>query len=113
MNSLDHVADIHSSIKEIQRVIKPGGLLLLMVDVNHDSTPCEPTSFGWDIVDEFTELELLEDGKYEKYAPQSVLYQKLLKEGRIPEVHNSSQPYDFSNHAKRYGTLRAKFRKPA
>ncbi len=110
-NALDHVADIDSSIKEIQRVIKPDGLFLLIVDVNHKPTPCEPITLGWDIIDKFTELKLLKINKYEKYAPQSTYYKKLMAEGRAPEVHHSSQPYDFKNPTKRYGVIFAKFQK--
>ena len=43
-NSLDHVEDLQQSADEIQRVIKPGGLLLLICDVNRKATLTEPHS---------------------------------------------------------------------
>ncbi|MFN6014967.1 MAG: class I SAM-dependent methyltransferase [Flavobacteriales bacterium] len=41
-NSLDHVEDINQSINEIKRCTKSGGLILLLVEVNHPPTSCEP-----------------------------------------------------------------------
>lgn len=41
-NSLDHVEDIEQTIKEIKRVTRPGSIFLLLVEVNHQPTDCEP-----------------------------------------------------------------------
>lgn len=41
-NSLDHVADVEKSMSEVKRVTRPGGLFLLLVEVNHSPTLCEP-----------------------------------------------------------------------
>lgn len=41
-NSLDHVADVDRTIAEIKRVLRPRGLFLLLVEVNHPPSPCEP-----------------------------------------------------------------------
>lgn len=41
-NSLDHVEDVDRTIKEIKRVTRSGGLFLLLVEVNHPPTSCEP-----------------------------------------------------------------------
>jgi len=41
-NSLDHVEDFSKTIQEIKRCVTPGGLFLLLVEVNHPSTACEP-----------------------------------------------------------------------
>ena len=41
-NSRDHVEDDEATLKEIKRVTKPGGLFLLLVEVNHPPTACEP-----------------------------------------------------------------------
>jgi len=47
-NSLDHVEDIEKTISEIKRIIKPGGIFLLIVDVHLYPTPTEPQSIKWD-----------------------------------------------------------------
>ncbi|RBP07118.1 methyltransferase family protein [Roseiarcus fermentans] len=52
-NALDHVDDVDETIGEIKRVLAPGGLLLLGVDVNHSPTMAEPVTLRWDIVDKF------------------------------------------------------------
>ena len=41
-NSLDHVENIEKTIREIKRILKPGGIFLLLVEVNHPPTDCEP-----------------------------------------------------------------------
>lgn len=41
-NSLDHVVDPTAAIAEIKRVTRRGGLFLLLVEVNHAPTVCEP-----------------------------------------------------------------------
>ncbi len=41
-NSLDHVRNVAHTIREIKRVTRPGGLFLLLVEVNHRPTACEP-----------------------------------------------------------------------
>lgn len=41
-NSLDHVEDVDRTIAEIKRVTRPGGTLLLIVEVNHRPTLTEP-----------------------------------------------------------------------
>lgn len=41
-NSLDHVEDIDQTLNEIKRIVRPGGIFLLLVEVNHTPTACEP-----------------------------------------------------------------------
>lgn len=41
-NSLDHVEDVDQTIREIKRITRPGGIFLLLVEVNHPPTDCEP-----------------------------------------------------------------------
>jgi len=41
-NSLDHVENVALTIQEIKRVTRDGGLFLLLVEVNHAPTDCEP-----------------------------------------------------------------------
>ncbi|MBN1593518.1 MAG: class I SAM-dependent methyltransferase [Candidatus Coatesbacteria bacterium] len=99
-NSLDHVNDLEQTIGEIKRIVAPGGLFLLLTDVNHDPTPCEPISFSWDIVKKFTPpMELVEEKHYEK-SP-----------GGMYKSIRVGAPYDHGNQSRRYGILSAMFRK--
>lgn len=41
-NSLDHVEHLEQTVNEIKRIIKPGGLFLLLVEANHPPKHCEP-----------------------------------------------------------------------
>lgn len=41
-NSLDHVEDVGRTIAEVKRITKAGAVFLLLVEVNHEPTPCEP-----------------------------------------------------------------------
>lgn len=100
-NSLDHVADVDATIAEIKRVVRPGGFFLLLTDVNHAPTPCEPQTFDWDIQDRFLpEFELLESRRYEKNTTTG-MYNGI----------RANEFFDQSNTARRAGTLSAKFRR--
>ena len=99
-NSLDHVNDLEQTINEIIRVTAPNGLFLLLTDVNHGATFCEPNEYSWAIVDRFSAgLKLVEMKKYEK--PESGLYQSILRN----VAYNDADP------AVRTAILSAKFRK--
>lgn len=41
-NSLDHVHDVKETAAEIKRILNPQGIFLLLVEVNHKATTCEP-----------------------------------------------------------------------
>ncbi|HET6161168.1 MAG TPA: class I SAM-dependent methyltransferase [Dongiaceae bacterium] len=53
-NSLDHVRDLTKVIAEIKRIVKPGGLFLLITEIGHEPTATEPQSFSFETVDRFT-----------------------------------------------------------
>ena len=100
-NSLDHVDDLDETISEIKRVVCPGGYFLLLTDVNHKATLCEPIEFGWEIAQAFTDvLEIVEEQRFEK--PVANMYQSI----------RTNTPYDMENKAHRYGVTSLKFRKP-
>ena len=58
-NSLDHVEDVEQTMSEIKRVTKPGGILLLLVDVNHPPNDCEPHELSPDKVVELLQPEFV------------------------------------------------------
>jgi ubiquinone/menaquinone biosynthesis C-methylase UbiE len=99
-NSLDHVDNIDKSINEIIRVIKSGGLFLLITDVNHQPTATEPISFSWDILEKFqSQMRVFEKTHYEK--SENGIYQSI----------TAGIAYDHSNPQQRYGVLSAKLQK--
>jgi SAM-dependent methyltransferase len=62
INSLDHVDDVPSAAAEMVRVLRPGGLLLIVTELNHRPRLTEPQSFGWEVLDTFVPpLEALEE----------------------------------------------------
>jgi ubiquinone/menaquinone biosynthesis C-methylase UbiE len=64
-NSLDHVTDLLATIREIARVTRPGGRFLLLSDVNHHPTVCEPIAFSWEITAKFRPwFEILHERRY-------------------------------------------------
>jgi ubiquinone/menaquinone biosynthesis C-methylase UbiE len=52
-NSLDHVRDLERVIAEIKRIVRPGGLFLLITEIGHAPTATEPQSFSFEIIDRF------------------------------------------------------------
>jgi ubiquinone/menaquinone biosynthesis C-methylase UbiE len=99
-NSLDHVANLDKSIAEIVRVVKPGGLFLLLSELDHPPTSCEPISFSWDIVDRFSPyFHILEERHFER-------------QGRgIYESIQMGVLYNHENPTYRYGIISAKFQR--
>ncbi|MFY7652354.1 MAG: class I SAM-dependent methyltransferase [Chitinophagaceae bacterium] len=72
-NSLDHVADIHLAVKEIKRVLKPGGLFLLIVDIHAMPTFTEPQTFTWQMANEyFNDMIVLEEKHLERIYPTRI-----------------------------------------
>jgi ubiquinone/menaquinone biosynthesis C-methylase UbiE len=61
-NSLDHIENISLAASEIRRVLKPGGLFLLIVDIHCLKTFTEPQTFNWNILnDYFADFEVIEE----------------------------------------------------
>ena len=50
-NSLDHVDNVDKTLYEITRVLKNGGTLLLITEINHAPTSCEPQTLTEELVD--------------------------------------------------------------
>lgn len=97
-NSLDHVDNLDQVVNEIIRVIAPGGLFLLLTELNHDPAPCEPIVFSWDIIEKFLpHLKVVEEKHYEKSA--SGMYESI----------RAGVPYNHANKLRRCGLLSASF----
>ena len=87
-NSLDHVEHVGKTLREIKRITRPNGVFLLLVEVNHPPTACEPHNLTpanllSDLMPEF-KCEFL--NVYEPELPgmyQSILANKKL---RNPEI---------------------------
>ncbi len=96
-NSLDHVANLEQTIKEIGRVTKPGGTFIVLTDVGHKPTPCEPVELNWDVMDAFRPMfDVLEERHFERNPTN--IYDSVLE----------GVPYDHGNPAERYGLLFAR-----
>ena len=52
-NALDHVSSIERTVTELVRVLKPGGDLLILVEIGHPPTITEPHRIDETIVDAF------------------------------------------------------------
>lgn len=85
-NSLDHVNSIEKTVSEIKRVTKKGGIFLLLVEINHDPTSCEPhkiePSFYKSLLPEFNMVELrfydaLPKGLYASLLVKPIEYQSI------------------------------------
>lgn len=99
-NSLDHVERLEIAILEITRVLKPGGLFLLLTDVNHKATAYEPQEFSWNVVERFEPaFELIAQRRYEKEA--GCMYESI-RQGKV---------YDINDYSPRYGILSVQLRK--
>ncbi|GAG00857.1 unnamed protein product, partial [marine sediment metagenome] len=97
-NSLDHVDNLEQTVNEIIRVIAPGGLFLLLTEVNHAPTVCEPQQFSWDVTKLFSpRLKALEEKHYENFGMGAYnrTYRKI--------------PYNHDDKSHRPGTLAVKF----
>jgi ubiquinone/menaquinone biosynthesis C-methylase UbiE len=66
-NSLDHVEDVDRAAVEIGRVLAPGGLLLMIVEVGHPASVTEPLTLTWELTEAFApRLRVLLECRLEK-----------------------------------------------
>lgn len=96
-NSLDHVDDLGAAIGEMKRVVKVGGLVLVLTDVHEEPTPQEPTCFGWDVVDQLRP----------ELVPQSIACYEKSRPGMYLSVDEGIL-FDHADPAPRYGVLSAR-----
>ena len=71
INNLDHVTQYKMGIKEICRILKPGGIFLLIVEIHAEPTPCEPLALPWNMTREFNAqgLVTIKEWHYETGPP--------------------------------------------
>lgn len=98
-NSIDHVKYLDKSAKEITRVLKKGGLFLLIVDVHSMSQLTEPQKIYWNFIEKyFPGLEVL-DEKHLKAVSAGKIYRNVRKNIKA------------ENQKKHKGVLTAKLKK--
>lgn len=96
-NSLDHVDDVQAVLREIARVLRPGGTFVLLTEIHDEQRPTEPAIFSWELTDWLAgDFERIEEQHYE-YADGP--YKSL--EARVPFDHEDPTP--------RAGVLAARF----
>lgn len=106
-NSLDHVEDIGKTIREIKRVTRPGGIFLLLVEINHPPTDCEPHELKPDTIVYSLKPEF-ECEELHVYKPvEQGMYQSILVGRKIPNPHNTQEIGYLSAKFKRVPTNRA------
>jgi len=99
-NSLDHVEDVNQTCMEIKRVLKSGGIFLLIVDVHAYPTPTEPQSLKWDFVKKFfNDFKILTEHHY-----------KITDPGKI--YANARSKVSLGDSKPKVGLLVAKLKKP-
>jgi SAM-dependent methyltransferase len=100
VNSLDHVDDVEAAARSLIRMLAPGGLLLLMTELNHEPTATEPQTFSWEVLDLLSPpLALLERRDLER------------TDDSVASCVRNKVPFDHENLASRPGVLWAKLRK--
>jgi ubiquinone/menaquinone biosynthesis C-methylase UbiE len=98
-NSLDHVENIEKTINEIKRILKPTGIFLLLVEVNHPPTDCEPH--------ELNQQQLIKAFSPEFYYEDIDLYKPIEK--GIYESIKANEKFDDPLMTKQIGYFSAKF----
>ena len=97
INSLDHVDDVGAAVAELTRVTRPGGRLLLLVDINHDPTPMEPHRLGWDFLDGFgSDWRVLERREFARFS-----------DNMYDNVFVAGEPYAAADRDREPGVLAA------
>lgn len=91
-NALDHVEDVRASLREMARVLRPGGMLVLVVDIHRRPTVAEPHALPWDLATWLDpSLEVVEERHLEKPSRGDYLANPV--------------PFDHADPTDRYGVL--------
>lgn len=98
-NSLDHVDDIGQALKEIKRITRPEGYFLLLVEVNHPPTDCEPHNLSPDEI-----IEMLKP----EFACESVRVYRRAGRGIYDSIESGTE-LDIREWQSAKGYMSAKF----
>lgn len=66
INNFDHVHSPSQSAAEIHRVLKPGGKLLIIVEIHDEARKCEPNAFDWSLLKMFHGMRIIDERHTEK-----------------------------------------------
>jgi len=103
-NSLDHVDDLDASIAEMTRVLTPGGLLVIVVEVGHAPTIAEPHRLDRDLAQRFGDAFTVEREQHLEFHAD--------KPGAAASLRRSL-PFDHQDRRDRSGTLHLQLRRIA
>lgn len=85
INSIDHVDDIEKSISEINRVLKTSGTFILIVEINHNPTVCEPHTLSENFINTIENNSVL-------VCLKSNLYGLKYKDNLFRNIRENIQP---------------------
>jgi SAM-dependent methyltransferase len=98
-NNLDHVDNLPTTISEIKRVLKPGGIFLLIVEINHQPTMTEPISLTRDVLNQFTpELRIVRSWECRMLPGRHDIYASVMNNDRPT---NQEEPSVLCTHLVR------------
>jgi ubiquinone/menaquinone biosynthesis C-methylase UbiE len=101
-NNLDHVDNYKKVLKEIHRVLRPGGWFLLVVEIHPYPQRCEPIVIPWSITEEIKDIGFTVD-----YVRHSEGY----KQKSVTDAIFNMPIFDHNNKKTRKGWLVGRFRK--
>lgn len=56
VNNFDHVEHVDKGMKELVRVLRPGGSLIMIVEIHGKPTACEPQILPWSLAEDFEKM---------------------------------------------------------
>lgn len=64
INNFDHVARVDAGMKELVRVLRPGGSLIMIVEIHAKPTTCEPQVLPWSLAEDFGKMGMKREKKW-------------------------------------------------
>jgi 2-polyprenyl-3-methyl-5-hydroxy-6-metoxy-1,4-benzoquinol methylase len=90
-NSLDHVEDVTAAVWEIKRIVKPGGLVLLITEINHAPRITEPHTLSEDVLQSFEPELRVEKSDVIEFRSDHEIYRSL-REARTYTGRKGGRP---------------------